>query len=322
MKRYGIIFSLGMLLVFLFLQLKGFDDSQESVFQGYIEGEYVYIAPALSGRLETLSMERGSVVEAKAPLFTLEADYERHILRQAEQELLSAKAQLQDMETGKRPEEVAMVAAQLAQAKAEASNAAALLKRHENVIRSGGISKQMLDDSKAAALATAARVAELSSQLKVYNLPERDKRVEAQRAAVDAAESRVAQARWNLEQKETDAPVFGLLYDTLYRIGEWVSGGSPVVQMLPQGNVKIRFFVPELLVGSLRTGERVLVLADGRAEAFPATISYVASNVEYTPPIIYSNETRSKLVFMVEARPEAETAATLHPGQPVQVRFQ
>ena len=321
MKRYSIIIVLVLLLILLFVLSRGSEQSQESVFQGYIEGEYLYIAPVLSGRLETLSTERGSVLEAKAPLFTLEADYERHVLRQAEEELLSARAQLYDMETGKRPEEVAMVTAQLAQAKAEATNAAALLKRHENAIKSGSISKQALDDSRAAALATAARVVELSSQLKVYNLPEREQRIESQRAAANAAEARVAQARWSLEQKEASAPAPGLVYDTLYRVGEWVSAGSPVVQMLPPGNVKIRFFVPEMLVGSLRRGERIQVLADGRPEAFGATISYVASNVEYTPPVIYSNETRSKLVFMVEARPDPEASATLHPGQPVQVRL-
>ena len=317
MKRYGSKFF----LLFFILTLGGCGEAQDGVFQGYIEGEYVYLAPALAGRLETLTTERGAMVEAKTLLFTLEADYERHALRQAEQELLSARAQLQDMETGKRPEEVAMAVAQLDLAKAEAVNAATLLRRHENLIKGGGISQQELDNSRAAAKATAARVVELANQVEVYNLPEREKKIEAQQAVVRAAEARVSQARWNLEQKQANAPASGLIYDTLYRVGEWIPAGNPVVQMLPPGNVKIRFFVPEPLVGSLRTGERVLVLADGRPEAFPAVISYVASNVEYTPPVIYSNETRSKLVFMVEARPESETAVTLHPGQPVQVRL-
>lgn len=95
--------------------------------------------------------------------------------------------------------------------------------------------------------------------------------------------------------------------------------GSPVVQMLPPDNVKIRFFVPETLVGGLKTGGQVLVRADGRPEPFAAAVSYVASNAEYTPPVIYSNETRSKLVFMVEARHEPYIAAELHSGQPVSV---
>lgn len=315
MKRCGRRFF----LLFFMLAISGCRESQDGVFQGYIEGEYVYLAPALAGRLETLTTERGAMVEAKTLLFALETDYEHHAWQQAEQELHSARAQLQDMKTGKRPEEVAMAIAQLDLAKAEAVNAATLLRRHENLIKGGGISQQELDNSRAAAKAKAARVVELASQVEVYNLPEREKKIEAQQAVVRAAEARVSQARWNLEQKQSCAPASGLVYDILYRVGEWVPAGNPVVQMLPPGNVKIHFFVPEPLVGSLRTGESVHVLADGRPEAFSATISYVASNVEYTPPVIYSNETRSKLVFMVEARPDQEIAATLHPGQPVQV---
>jgi HlyD family secretion protein len=194
-----------------------------------------------------------------------------------------------------------------------------LLRRHENLIKSGGISKQELDDSRAAASATAARVTELASQVEVYHLPERKKKIEAQQAVVKAAEARVAQARWELEQKRIQAPAAGLVYDTLFRQGEWVPAGSPVVQMLPPGNVKIRFFVPETRIGGIRLGSRVVVQVDGRAEPVQASISYVAANAEYTPPIIYSNETRSKLVFMVEARPELEIAPSLHPGQPVSV---
>lgn len=162
-------------------------------------------------------------------------------------------------------------------------------------------------------------MAELTRQIEVYRLPEREKRIAAQRAEVSAKEARAAQARWTLEQKRISAPADGLIYDTLYREGEWVPAGSPVVQMLPPGNVKIRFFVPEPLIGGLRLGDRVSVRMDGRPEPFPAVVSYVAPDAEYTPPIIYSNETRSKLVFMVEARPDPESSALLHPGQPVSV---
>lgn len=307
------------LLIVLLASLAGCGKSDDPVFQGYVEGEYVYLASPRAGRLENLLTERGHTVDAGTPLFELEAEYERQALRQAEAEQVSAMAQLKDMETGKRPAEVAMAEAQLHQARAEEATAAALLRRHEALIKTGGISRQELDDSRAMEKSATARVAELSSQVAVFHLPEREKKIEAQAAAVRAADARVAQARWDREQKQVSAPASGLVYDTLFRQGEWVPAGSPVVQMLPPGNVKIRFFVPESLIDGLRVGSRIQVKADGRAEAFPASISHVASNAEYTPPIIYSNETRSKLVFMVEARPEPETAASLHPGQPVSV---
>jgi HlyD family secretion protein len=89
--------------------------------------------------------------------------------------------------------------------------------------------------------------------------------------------------------------------------------------MLPPANVKVRFFVPQTIVGSLAAGRAVSIQCDGCAADIPATISYVSSQAEYTPPVIYSNEKRSKLVFMVEARPSLADAPKLRPGQPVSV---
>ena len=80
--------------------------------------------------------------------------------------------------------------------------------------------------------------------------------------------------------------------------------GSPVVQMLPPQNVKVRFFVPETIVGATRRpAANVTIHCDGCAADVSAKITYVSSEAEYTPPVIYSNESRAKLVFMVEAHP-------------------
>ncbi|MBV9914038.1 MAG: HlyD family secretion protein, partial [Sinobacteraceae bacterium] len=97
--------------------------------------------------------------------------------------------------------------------------------------------------------------------------------------------------------------------------------GTPVVRLLPPGNIKIRFFVPENLLGSIRLGSRVALSCDGCSQDISADITYVSADAEYTPPIIYSNETRGKLVFMIEAHPASTDATRLHPGQPVSVRL-
>ena len=110
--------------------------------------------------------------------------------------------------------------------------------------------------------------------------------------------------------------------DTLYRQGEWVPAGNPVVKLLPPLNVKVRFFVPETIVGGLASGRAVSIHCDGCPADVPATLTYVSNDAEFTPPVIYSNETRSKLVFMIEARPSVENAAKLRPGQPVSVMLQ
>ena len=104
------------------------------------------------------------------------------------------------------------------------------------------------------------------------------------------------------------------------RVGEWVPAGNPVVQMLPPQNLKVRFFVPEAAIASLAPGRTIAIHCDGCAADVPARITYVSREAEYTPPVIYSNESRTKLVFMVEARPALAAAPKLQPGQPVAVR--
>ena len=111
----------------------------------------------------------------------------------------------------------------------------------------------------------------------------------------------------------------GQVADTLYRVGEWVPPGSPVVRLLPPRHLKLRFFVPETIAGGLQPGRKLLVRCDGCTAEVPAVVTFLADEPEYTPPVIYSNETRAKLVFMVEARPDGDTAAALRPGQPVTV---
>jgi HlyD family secretion protein len=106
----------------------------------------------------------------------------------------------------------------------------------------------------------------------------------------------------------------------MYREGEWVAAGNPVVRMLPPQNIKVRFFVPETVVGSLAIGHKVSLHCDGCVTDIPATVTYVSAEAEYTPPVIYSNETRGKLIYMIEAHPTREDAPKLHPGQPVSVR--
>ncbi|MEA3118844.1 MAG: HlyD family secretion protein [Paraburkholderia sp.] len=293
-----------------------------ATYQGYVEGEFVYLSSSQSGTLTLLSVRRGQTVAADTPLFALESIDETAALQQAEHQLAAARAQLADLQTGKRPPEVDVTKAQLAQAAAQARTAALQFARDEAQFRAGGISLQQLDNSRTSAATTAAQVRELRSQIAVARLPSRDKQVRAQAEQVDAAQAALAQAQWRVDQKRVAAPRAGLIYDTLYRVGEWVQAGNPVVQLLPPQNVKVRFFVPETAVGALAVGRSVAVHCDGCLADIPAIVTYISTQAEYTPPVIYSNESRAKLVFLVEAHPMAADAPKLHPGQPVAVRMQ
>ncbi|MBR8343408.1 HlyD family secretion protein [Burkholderia ambifaria] len=291
-----------------------------ATYQGYVEGEFVYLSSSQAGTLTQLSVERGQAVAAGTPVFALEAVSETAALQQAQHQLAAARAQLADLQTGKRPPEVAVTRAQLAQATAQAARAAAQLARDERQYAAGGLSKQQLDDTRTSAQTTAAQMRELQNQVDVARLPGRAQQVAAQAAQVDAAQAAVAEAQWKFDQKRIAAPADGRVYDTLYRVGEWVQAGNPVVQMLPPQNLKVRFFVPEAAIASLAPGRTIAIHCDGCAADVPARITYVSRAAEYTPPVIYSNESRSKLVFMVEARPAPADAPKLHPGQPVAVR--
>ena len=155
------------------------------------------------------------------------------------------------------------------------------------------------------------------------------KKVVGTQKAVDDAEMtlRSAQARLNssktrLERRQRFSPVAGTIQEVYFRGGEMVDPGRPIVSILPPKNVKVRFFVPETIVGGLAPGRSVSIHCDGCAADVPATLSYISTEAEFTPPIIYSNETRGKLVFMIEARPSGDAATKLNPGQPVSVRLQ
>jgi HlyD family secretion protein len=306
-------------LLLLATALAACSNDKAVTWQGYVEGEFVSVASPFAGRLEKLSVDRGQQVADGAPLFVLESDDERAARQQAAEQLRAAEAQLADIQIGKRPVEVAVTQAQLAQAQAQAQRSAAQRRRDEAQFEIGGVAKQQLDDSRATADADAARVRELQRDIDVARLPGRKDQLAAQGAQVDAARAALAQAEWKLSRKFVNATVPGLVYDVPFRPGEWVPAGSTVVRMLPPGNVKVRFYVPEAVVGALKNGQAVNIRCDGCAAPVAAKITYVSNEAEYTPPVIYSNETRRKLVFLVEARPTPADAPKLRPGQPVEV---
>jgi len=290
-----------------------------SSWQGYVEGEFVHVGSGVPGRLERLLVERGQGVAAGAPLYELESSQEAAVVRQATEALAAAEAGLADLGTGRRAAEVDVVRAQLAQARAAATQSAADLARDTAQLAAGGIARMQLEATRARHDIDRARVQELESQLEVAELSARPEQIRGQSSQVEAARAALDQARWRLEQLRPLAPAAGVIVDTLYREGEWIPAGSPIVRMLPPANIKVRFFVPQSELTRVPLGQDVTVRCDGCADTIAAAVSYVATEPEYTPPVIYSNENRSKLVFMIEARPVESQRELLRPGQPVEV---
>jgi HlyD family secretion protein len=285
--------------------------------QGYVEGEYVYVAAPVAGRLEALQVARGDHVAAGAPLFQLDRASEQPGRDDAAARLARAEANLADLRKGKRPSELESIEAQLAQAQAMLELAEAELNRRERLVASNVASREAVDQARAAYERDKARVAELQAELKTAQLGARTDEIQAAEAEVSAAGAQLAHAEWRLDQMSQAAPQAGSVVDTLYRPGEWVAAGAPVVSLLPPENVKVRFFVPEPRLGALAIGDEVRVGCDACMPALTAVISYISPDAEYTPPVIYSREMRAKLVYLVEAQPRQPAA--LRPGQPVDV---
>ncbi len=233
-----------------------------------------------------------------------------------------AESRLANLRKGRRPTELDTVRAQLAQAEAALRLSTAELARTEDLVRRNFQSRQTLDEAKAASERDRARVAELKASLATAELPSRPDEIRAAESEANAARQALAQADWRLRQKKAVSSVAGLVTETLYVAGEWVNAGAPVVAILPPENVKARFFVPETRLGAVRIGQAVQLRCDGCAAPIAAKVTYIAPQAEFTPPVIFSKDSRAKLVFLVEARPAKEDAAKLHPGQPLDVTLQ
>ncbi len=288
-------------------------------YQGYAEGEYVRVAAPCAGRLERLAIQRGATAAKDAPLFVLEQENEAASRREADERLNASLARLANLRTGRRAPELAAIHAQEAQAMAAAALSTAQFQRQKKLFEAGFIGKDALDQAGAAAERDRQRVLELQALLETANLPARAQEIHAAERDVASARAVLEQARWRQGQKNVASPVAGLVQDTFYVAGEWVPAGAPVVSLLPPGNLKLRFFIPETKIGALRLGQDVSVTCDGCPAPMAAKISYIAPQAEYTPPVIYSKESRSKLVFLIEARPLPADALKLRPGQPVDI---
>ncbi|OWW22643.1 HlyD family secretion protein [Noviherbaspirillum denitrificans] len=303
------------------LVLAGCGDKPADVFPGYAEAEYVRLAAPIAGTLGKLHVQRGDQVQANAPAFVLEQDSERAAREEAVSRVQRAEAQLANLQKGRRPEEVAAVQAQLAQAEASLQLSRSNYARQKQLVEDKFIAPARLDEARSAVERDQAHVGELRAQVRVAKLGARPDEIAAAGQELKAAQAQLAQAEWRLAQKTQRIPVAGSVADVLYREGEFVQAGSPVVSVLPPQNIKLRFFVPETQFAALKLGQDVSVQCDGCGGAIEAKVSYLSSAPEYTSPLIYSKENRAALVFMIEARPAPGKAALLHPGQPVEIRF-
>ncbi|WP_316900608.1 HlyD family efflux transporter periplasmic adaptor subunit [Pseudodesulfovibrio indicus] len=290
-----------------------------NVFQGYVEGEYVQVSAAIGGTLEDLHVIRGQKVRSGDLLFSLDRAFEKAAVEEAEHGLKRAQDNLANLEKGQRPSEIASIQARLQKAKAAVGLAKIEYERRVKLVAEATISQEELDRAKSDYDQKRQLVSEIESELRTARLGARSDLILVAESEIRQAQAQLDQANWSYAQKERSAPTDAFVFDTLFRVGEWVAAGQPVVSLLPPENVEVRFYVPQTVVGKLQAGQHVTVTYDGGSGPVEAVITYVSPSAEYTPPVIYSSQSRAKLVFMLKATPTPEEAARLHPGQPVDV---
>lgn len=288
--------------------------------QGYAEADYVKVGPTQQGLLTEVSVARGAWVDVEAPLFAQDGTVDRAARDQAARQLQQAKDQLANLESAAKPTEIEQAEANLADSRATIERAKMDLDRAEALIKNGAVSYQTLDQRRADYRSATARVTAMEAALAQMRAPMgRKGEIVAQRSAVEAAQAAVEIADWRLSQRSVTSPVAARVADVLARPGETVAAGAPVVSLLPPGNIFVRFFVPEPELAQIHRGDIVTIKCDRCEADIAATISFVSPQPEYTPPVIYSEESKAKLVYLIEARPPLAQAALLNPGQPVTV---
>lgn len=304
-------------LVFVGALLPGCDPTVR--IYGYVEGEYVAMAPLDAARIASVDVRRGDRVEAGAIVARMETDDTAIAVANATAALAQAQSDLADQRRGRRPEEIEVVAATLASARAQQADAEKALERRRDLFGRKFASQADLDQAQTSRDVAAAKVRELEANLEVAKLPAREDQVKAAEARVEQAKASLSNARWKLDQRTLKAATAGRIADLVRRPGEVAGPQAPVVSFLPDGAVKLKLWVPETAFSRIALGGTLAVACDGCAKNLTARVTYVSPEPEFTPPVIYSVETRAKLVHLIEARPEGASLDRLRPGQLVDV---
>lgn len=287
-------------------------------FQGYVEGYLVFMAPEEGGRIDTLNVDYGDRVTKDQPLFALDASMQIAQRNEAEARLQQARAQIANLQASlQRPEEIAVLRAQEERAKAQLDLSQAELDRQQTLFTRGIAAKAQFDQAKTAFERDKAALQEVQRQIQAGQIAGRSAEINASQAAAQAAEAALNQAETRLSKRKVSAPADAQVQDIYFRTGETVNANQPVLALLPPGNRRIRFYVPEPKLATLALGQTVGVSCDSCPAGLQAKISFISKEAEYTPPVIFSEQERAKLVFRVEARPL--DGASLPIGLPVSV---
>jgi HlyD family secretion protein len=317
--RRSVFLLVGLVVLAVVLLLTTLPVNEGPEIPGYMEADLVFVGSEQGGRIETLDVQEGDHVKTGDPIFTLESSEQEAAVAAAKSRLEEAKAKLADAKAQmQRPREIEVLEAALDRARAMLQESKLNLERVQSLYDKGWVSKAQLDDAIAQHDSNHAAVAEAERRIEAAKLPNRSGIIEAAVAAVAQAQHALDEAEKNIGKRKVFAPTNGSIEEVYFRPGEVVNAGQGVVALLPPGNLKARFFVAEEERAKLHIGQTVKISCDGCPPDLTGKINFISRDAEFTPPVIFSQEQRKKLVYLVEARPDA-AAAKLTAGQPITV---
>ena len=296
------------------LLVLGLAQPDETVWNGYLEADYVYVAPLTAGRIRAIHADQGDLVAALILPMELETESQGAALAAAKAGVAQVQANLDNLETGSRDAEVAVILANLRKAEADRDLARDSLHRTQVLADRGTASSVQLQQMKSQLAVAQAQVDQLEAQLEAARLPARAAQRTAAEAALNVARYQAMSAQVALRDRNLTAPITGVIDQRFFDAGEVAGAGVPILSLYDPGRLKVIFFVPEARRAGLSLGQQLSVTCDGCAAALQAHVTRIAPEPQFTPPILYSRDERGRLVFRAEA--QVATADGLSPGQP------
>lgn len=286
--------------------------------QGYIEAEPLYAASPVAGPLQQVMVEPGQQLGGGELLFALDPTPWQAAVAAASAQLAQAQAQRADLASGARREELAVFSARKQQATAALALAQSQYQRQQQLLVQQLTSREAFDQAQATLERERQALAEAEASLASARLAARTDAQQAAQAASDAAAAQLAHAQWQLAASRQYAHEAATVAEVLFRPGEVVASGQPVLLLHPHQRRRIRFYIAESERPHWRGGDALLIHCDG-CQPFNATVSRIADSVSFSPPVIFSEQQRARLLYLVEAQVDPAIAPQLPAGQPVSV---
>lgn len=289
---------------------------------GYVEGQLTFLSSPTDGRLEQLGVLRGQHVKKGDLLFALEPLPESAELQSATAIINQASANLKNILYGKRPTELDAIRSQIKEIKAKIEFLTKEHQRYTILVEKSAVEQHRLDQTTQDLAVSSAQLKELEANLSTAELPGREDEIRSAEASLASTQALFDKAHWQLVQKSLSATEDAQVFDTYYKVGERVPANRPVLSLLVPRDIIAVFFIPEPQLSTIHLKQTISIHCDNCPSTFQGSIRYISPDAQYTPPVIYSNSARSKLVFRVEADITPINGKKLNPGQPIDILLQ